>query len=567
MQFAYSVAALVILLFSATARAVEPTVWFCPLDPFLRPEVGYGGSPEYMNLFSQAGSWTQAAAHLHVFKIYPQWIGAASDADLQQQFAYLKRHKIALGLEFGVMNLSGTCGRGVEGFGGQGLLQAARRIQRNGGTLSYVAMDEPIYFGSIYSGHNACNWTPEQAVAAAAPNLKAMCAAYPMVKVGEVEPLANSPMDRTIERYKRGIEAFHKALGVPLAFFHADINWKASPRSLENLIALRKMVESEHIPFGVIYNGNPDDATSADWIAAAQTRITEAEAAAGTPDHVIFQSWHHQPQKLLPEDAPDSFTHLINAYFRPRTTLSLALSGDTLSGKLSTANGQPIGGAPIEMRIRSLSKEGVMGNCSATGTVPAGCTAIRFGVRANIEGGFSANNIDVRIRKFRLQTKSGWAAVGAFQENTEAKDWSGVKWKTGQDAAGESGVLHLTVPVGQQVALNSPEIQMQTQGQPFTFSVEAQIARASEGGGYFAVFFLNGSHEFSRAMILFQAPSTPVGTVTTASDGTWKMKLPEQAGKSFVAEAGYAGDEKHWSAQNSATMENAAVPEQQPDSR
>jgi hypothetical protein len=34
------------------ALTAAPQVWFCPLDPLVRPEVGYGGSLQYMSLFT-----------------------------------------------------------------------------------------------------------------------------------------------------------------------------------------------------------------------------------------------------------------------------------------------------------------------------------------------------------------------------------------------------------------------------------------------------------------------------------------------------------------------------------
>src|SRR5262249_20344407 len=148
--------------FAAQLGAQFPLIWFCPLDPVVRPEVGYGGSPQYMQLFGADAPWAQAASRVNVFKIYPQWITQASDADLQAQFSGLQRRGIKLALEWGMLNRSDTCGRGVEGFGGESTLNTVRRIQRLGGDLRYIAMDEPIFFGTLYKGANACRWTVEE---------------------------------------------------------------------------------------------------------------------------------------------------------------------------------------------------------------------------------------------------------------------------------------------------------------------------------------------------------------------------------------------------------------------
>ena len=79
--------ATVAILLPLVLTAATPQVWFCPLDPLFRPEVNYGGSPQYLSLFTPSAPWTQAASHVNVFKIYPQWIGSATDSDLRYRIS------------------------------------------------------------------------------------------------------------------------------------------------------------------------------------------------------------------------------------------------------------------------------------------------------------------------------------------------------------------------------------------------------------------------------------------------------------------------------------------------
>jgi hypothetical protein len=291
--------ATVAILLPVILRAAAPQIWFCPLDPLFRPEVNYGGSPQYMSLFNPSAAWTQAASRVDVFKIYPQWIGSATDADLQVQFADLNRRGIAIALEYGVLTAPSECGRGVEGFAGQSqaLLNAALRIQRNGGTLRYVGMDEPIYFSTLYSGANACQWTVDQMAANAAMSIRAILAQFPDVLIGDIEPFPVSASN-WLPQYQAGIEALRNALGFPLAFFDADVEWDA-PSYLTDLDSVRKMLASEGVPFGIIYNGNANDTSDAQWIQSATQHLLAVELNLGSPDLVIFQSWHAYPQELF----------------------------------------------------------------------------------------------------------------------------------------------------------------------------------------------------------------------------------------------------------------------------
>jgi hypothetical protein len=523
--------------FTPAAGAASPAVWFVPLDPLLRPEVGYGGSPEYMGLFTPDAPWKHAAQRVRVFKIYPQWIMGARDADLQQQFADLKRRGIALALEFGMMTTSGTCGRGVEGFGGEFVAKAAHRIQMNGGTLDYLAMDEPLFFGTLYTGPNACRWTPAQAAASAAPNLEALRSIFPRVQIGDIEPIGASDMAGMADHYRQGMEAFRHALGRPLAFFDADLDWNAIS-SLDGLKALQKLAAAEQVPFGVIYDGNPDDPSSAAWIHSAELHMAEAESAIEIPDQVIFQSWEREPKKLLPETASDSFTGLIDEYFRAPVALKASISGNSVAGTLTAASGEPIPDADISISVRRHFGAG-MQTLTAEGTIPAGTTSICFGVRGN-EGGFSGP-VDIEFGNFHLVTND-WslecdnASLNGSHPHPRANgSWLGDTPES------------VTAKPGEYVELNSAPMPAKGSDMAFTYSVSARIAPASEGSGYFGVFFLKNGHELSRTRIPFQPPLLPAGSVKTASDGTWSLTLPAPAPVEAIARC--AGSERYRAAE------------------
>lgn len=543
--------ATVAILLPVILRAAAPQIWFCPLDPIFRPEVNYGGSPQYMSLFNPSAAWTQAASRVDVFKIYPQWIGSATDADLQVQFADLNRRGIALALEYGVLTASSQCGAGVEGFAGQSqaLLNAALRIQRNGGTLRYVGMDEPIYFSTLYNGANACQWTVDQMAANAAMSIRALLAQFPDVLIGDIEPFPVSASN-WLPQYQAGIEAFRNAFGFPPAFFDADVEWDA-PSYLADLDSVRKMLASEGVPFGIIYNGNANDTSDSQWIQSATQHMLAVELNLGSPDQVIFQSWHAFPQKLLPETDPDSFTSLIDTYFRRRTALSSSVSGSTLEGWLTAADtGEPIGDASISVTITPTDGSGVSALYTVAGTILAGTESIVFGARVNLECNCSGTS-DFLVSSFTMD--AGAAGVITSDFSNQLDGW-GVS-ATGSPASTakiEGSSLHVIAQPGQSVLLNSVPIPFSSAG-PYTFGVSAQVSPKSSGSGYFTLVFLGASTEISRVRIPLAAASLPIGSATTDALGHYALPLPATGPDPFQVQSAFAGSDDAWPAQSTAT--------------
>ncbi|HYL34457.1 MAG TPA: hypothetical protein VEV17_00945 [Bryobacteraceae bacterium] len=534
------------LLLPLILTAATPQIWFCPLDPLFRPEVNYGGSPEYMDLFNSTAPWTNAASHTNVFKIYPQWIGSATDADLQIQFADLIRRGMALALEYGVLTASDQCGKGVEGFGGQTLLNAALRIQKNGGTLRYVAMDEPIFFSTLYSGANACQWTVDQMAANAAANIRSLLARFPDVIVGDIEPFPVSPAN-WLSQYQAGVEAFRGALGFPLAFFDADVLWD-SPTYLTDLASVHKMLVSEGVPFGIIYNGNPYDTSDAQWIQSATQHMLAAELNLGSPDLVIFQSWHAYPKKLLPESDSDAFTSLIGSYFRRRTRLLSFIRDSTVQGWLvSPDDGQSIAGASISITFSPTGGSGVPAVYTLSGDVPAGTQSMVFGARVNLECNCSGT-ADFLVSGFSLDAGSSGITTRDF-----ANQLSGWHFSTTGSPAPlvqiEGASLHIVAQPDQSVLLNSPPIPF-TSAVPYTFRVNAQVAPESSGSGYFTLVFLGASTEISRVRIPFAPATLSIGSATTGPDGNYEFPLPAIVSSPFQIQSTFAGTAGDWPAQS-----------------
>lgn len=282
--------------------AAAPQVWFAPMDPVYRPQSGFGGPADYMALFGPPGD--AILSRINVFKIFGQFVDGGSEAELRQVFAALRRHHTALALEMGVLSTRGHCGDGVEGYAGERLADMAARIAHLGGDLAYVAADEPI------AGADTCHEDLTVAARDAAKNFAAVRAVFPSARIGDIESVGPSPAAAV-----RWIEAFRAAAGEPFAFYHADVLWNGTRQ-----VPLEKLAGAIHqrqIPFGVIYNGNNDAASDAEWIAQAAVHWRAVEADHQIrPDQVVFQSWVAHPSHLFPETNNGAFTYLLQDYLR-----------------------------------------------------------------------------------------------------------------------------------------------------------------------------------------------------------------------------------------------------------
>jgi len=326
-------------------------IWFAPLPPMPQNEGRpFTGSDDFIELFSPDAAWGIASSRINVFKLYGEWVAYhATDDDLGIVVADLQQRGIALGVEAGPLLPSDQCGEGVEGFAGlgEGLL-IARRIQEAGGRIDFIALDEPYFYAHIYDGLNACHWTAEQVALAVNEFVKGMRSVFPAAVIGDIEPL---PLGLPVEEYMQWMEAYRQVTGGDLDFLHLDLDYHDPTWSVK-AFQLEEFCRSRGIPFGVIYNG--EDTSNAEWINSAWERAGIYEQRqGGQPDHVVFQSWNDHPDSVLPENEPESFTHLINRYFRSRSLIQADLlapeetSGLIINGNLLQETGQPVPNAPI----------------------------------------------------------------------------------------------------------------------------------------------------------------------------------------------------------------------------
>ena len=302
----------------------HPLYWFAPLPP--QPGGPYNGSDDYISLFDPGSEWTHAANFIQVFKLYGGWVARdSSDDQLRAAMEAIRQRGLALGVEVGPLNPTEDCGLYIEGFAGEEGVETVKRIKALGGDLNFIAFDEPYYYGRFYDGEKACNWTAEKIAQDIDSFIRRVRLVFPNVIIGDIEPVTG-PADANA--YNDWLDTFRAVNGYDLAFLHLDIDW-SDTRWPQKVKTIEQHGKTVGVPIGIIYNGNFQDATDEAWLSILGERVKRYEIEnSGDLDHVVFQSWHDKPDRVLPESDPYTFTGFIRTYFENRSALGFQLQNN-----------------------------------------------------------------------------------------------------------------------------------------------------------------------------------------------------------------------------------------------
>jgi hypothetical protein len=470
--------------------AERPQLWFAPLDPS-PPDASrpFSGRLDFMSLFEPEAPWEDAAAGIHIFKLYGGWVGGtATPEELKRVVADLNRRGIAIGFEASPLTQTEECGAGVEGFSGvtEGL-RIVQKLKAAGAEVRFVAFDHPYDAGVLDDGPTACHWSPEKTAANVADYVAAIRGVYPDIVVGDIETAA---LD--VDEVERWVDAYRQAVGEDLAFFHLDHDFRR-PGWQEATLAIESFLGDRGVDFGMIYIGNQEDESDAQWLAHAEERMVAYEVGAGgRPDHVILQSWHPHPERLLPETDAAAFTNLVTQFLRTRTAIEIELATGSdgapiVQGVLTTADGAPLGDATVEVAMLPVDGAGIEFEYTVSGTVPTEAIDADLGYRVNLECDCSGS-ADFILREVRYVEADGVNRVpnGAFSLGLEG-------WGSWGDAPQELTAAGLSVGAGagQEAAINSAKFPV-TAGAAYTVTFVARVNPASAGSGYFSLIFSYG---------------------------------------------------------------------------
>jgi hypothetical protein len=525
-------------------------IWFAP-HPAVDLPGFVKGSDDYFDLFAAGSDWSSAADQVHAFKIYDQ-IGLArepTDEEFLRVIDGLRDRGIPLAMElgalpphpgFGPIGAAGECGEGIEGFAGVVAVQTVQRIADLGGAVALVAFDEPLAHGHFYEGENACSWSMERVAEEVAAFVAMLREVEPGIVVGDIEPAWVEP-EIGADEIAVWLDAYEEAAGEPLGFFHLDVDW-ARPGWPEVAREIEDVVRSRNVPFGIIYNGGDATGSDADWVQlSAERAYTYEQEWGGRPDHVVLQSWHLHPQRVLPEGEPTTFTGLIGRYLGHRTVVEAEVGDGAVEGRVITIQGDPVPRAVVAVTAQPL--DGARQMLVIEGVVPEGAELGEAGIRINTEGA-GPGPADLRIYQV------GYTEAGEPENRVPSPDFGYLAQFDidGVDViasdTGDGTMLRLTADPDGEINLGSERFVV-TPGARYRFILEAAVPEGSAGAGYAGVVFLAGG-ELERHTVPLAPVAEPVGTVTADEEGRFRVAVSDLAPGRHRIVASYPGDLRSW---------------------
>lgn len=285
----------------------KPEVWMGP--------PGFENGRCFRELFEHTDQWRKTCGHIDVLcNTDLHFDKQFTDAELSAWFPMMRQWKLKLGLEVGAVKPWGATG--AKTF--QIEKPMWERIQRLGGEIDAVAMDEPLLCACRDLKKDDAYAVDENAAYVALVRKN-----FPTVRVGDIEPYPSIPLDDHV-RWIDALQAKLTALGVRgLDFYRLDVNWAEftvfDRGNWPEVRRLERACRQRKIGFSLIYwasgypglqrKGLADDST---WYVGIMQQGYDYALVDGSPDQYVIQSWlKDAPAQCLPEDEPFTFTRSV----------------------------------------------------------------------------------------------------------------------------------------------------------------------------------------------------------------------------------------------------------------
>lgn len=290
----------------------KPLVWFAPQSHYPPPK-----DVDFLSLFTSPGDWQLAAKYIDVVELSSQFFIFAPDSVVKEAIDYLKARnmRLAVAAEF-------QCNLGPTWEFASTTI--SKKIQRAGGTIAYLAMDEPLLYLYYMPSGRGCGLDFDKVLHRTKQMILPYLEVFPDIEIQDVEPFPHLFLkENWREIYIEWQGVFERATGRKIKSLTMDINWRessltssgpdvGSPEAIKKLVKnVSEFASTQGLRVGIIYNGKASAKSDVEWLRQAAAHIDIIEAAGVVPHDVVFQSWHKYPRRLLPDANPNTFTGFI----------------------------------------------------------------------------------------------------------------------------------------------------------------------------------------------------------------------------------------------------------------
>jgi hypothetical protein len=292
--------------------APRPVVWMGP--------PGYDNGKCFRELFEHPDQWKETRSLIDVLCYTDlNFNKQFSDDELKAWFAMMRDWRTKLGLEVGSIKPWSTTGEKTFNIE----KPMWERIQRLGGDIQAIAMDEPLC-----CCRKEINKDDDYAVRETANYIALVRKNYPQMLIGDIEPYPFIPL----QDQETWIDALEKRLAEMnvrgLDFFRLDVNWIEftvyDRGSWPQVRKLEQYCRRRKLPFSLIYWGSgypglekrklADDST---WYTELMQQGYDYAMVDGRPDQIVLQSWlTDAPTRSVPEADDYTFTRSVRDFCR-----------------------------------------------------------------------------------------------------------------------------------------------------------------------------------------------------------------------------------------------------------
>lgn len=513
------------LLLLSFQAAQSQQIWLEPRGPDTHPV----GAADWDELFKPSQQWDDVASKIDVFGITAGYVLKATAEELTAAAANLAEHNIAISIALqSIAKSPGEACGNQEGYGAvTDSAGAAAKLHRLGIKVQYIELDEPLWFGHLSPDPLSCKLTLPELAQRVSLNVNEYLRFSPDAVIGDIEPVPTVNMQQNWEEVTQSFYSHLEAsIGKPIAFLHTDVAWR-NPGWEAALRSVAAFSHSTKRRFGVIYNGDGQDADGVSWVSDATGHYEDFESNNRLiPDEALFETWDPHPTHVLPETAEGTLSHVMRSYLRSRVFVSIRQHVFGIRGTVDTDHGNPLGHVNVILERMGQDRTKDLPVRAVNGYVPDDARSAIIGIRVNTEC-FCTGLNDLLIGNiiYAENDRAEKTQFNLADEFKRQKAQPSDRLQSEIETVGNGAAVHMVVKPDQHFGINSSAFAV-TPGASFRFQVALGSPSATGMFGSIVIIWLDQSGKGVLRTAVSLAPqddTSEIARTVTNQDGNFQF--------------------------------------------